>query len=205
MNLKCPGMEFASEMIIEAKRRGLRIAEVPITYYPRRGESKLRSFRDGWRHVRFMLLLSPGVVFLIPSILLLISGLTLLAYVMIFEPIRTHSLVLAALLLILGVQVLFFGISSKVYSYNLGLADEDWLIMFFSRYTVLEEGIVVGLIMTISGFILGYRILGLWFGKGLGKLNQLNFAIISLLLIAIGVQIIFNSFFVSSLVIHKEE
>lgn len=205
LNLKSPGMELATEMIVDAKRKGLRIAEVPITYYPRNGESKLRSFRDGWRHLRFMLLLSPDVVFLIPSFLLLISGLVLLGYVMIFEPIRTHSLVLASLLIVLGIQVLFFGISSKIYSYNLGLVEEGRLIRFFSRYSVLEEGILTGLIMTAAGIVLGYRIVGLWFGKGLGELNQLNYAVLSFLLITVGVQIIFNSFFVSSLVIHREE
>lgn len=205
MSLKCPGMECASEMIIEAKRRGLRIAEVPITYYPRRGESKLRSFRDGWRHLRFMLLLSPTAVFLLPSILLLIAGISLLTYVMFFEPVRTHTLVLASLLIMLGIQVLFFGISSKIYSYILGLVEEDLLIRVFSRYSVLEEGIIIGSILTVLGVIIGYRVVGLWFATGMQELNQLNSAILSFLLVAVGVQIIFNSFFISSLVIHMEE
>lgn len=91
IKLVCPGMEFASEMLIEVARKNLRIAEVPITYYPRRGQSKLKSFRDGWRHLRFMLLYSPTYLFIIPSIIMLSLGIAITGYVLLLEPIRYHT------------------------------------------------------------------------------------------------------------------
>lgn len=205
LRLRSPGMEMATEMIVEAKRKGLRIAEVPITYYPRKGDSKLRSFRDGWRHLRFMLLLSPDILFLLPSLLFITSGIGLMLYVLAFEPIRTHSLILSSMLIILGTQTLFFGVSSKIYSHSLGLTEEGRITRFFSRYRVLEEGIMLGIILICSGIALGYKILGSWFLKEFGQLNELNYAVLSLTLIIVGFQIIFNAFFVSSLVMHTEQ
>jgi len=199
LSLKCPGMEFASEMIIEAARKGLRITEVPITYYPRKGRSKLRSFRDGWRHIRFMLLYSPTALFVIPSLMLLTAGIVLITYVLLLDPIRTHSLVLGSLLTVLGLQTFFFGVLSKIYSVEIGLTKEDRITKFFSRYSVLEEGILVGLILVVIGLCIGYYVFKVWYESSFGQLNQLNMAILSFLLITIGIQIILNSFFLSSL------
>lgn len=199
VNLVCPGMEFASEMIIEFARKGLKIAEVPITYYPRKGKSKLNSFRDGWRHLRFMLLYSPTALFVIPSLMLLAAGVGLIAYVLLLDPIRVHSLVLGSLLTVLGLQTLFFGVASKIYSVEVGLTSEDKITNLFSRYSVLEEGILVGLIFIIIGFGVGYWVFKIWYESGFGQLNQLSMTFLSFLLMAVGVQIILNSFFISSL------
>ena len=102
-------MEFASEMLIEAICKDLRIAEVPITYYPRKGLSKLHSFTDGWRHVRFMMLYRPVPFLLVPGLLALIFGLALSAGVYLQGGSRMHSLILGGLLLIIGYQMLLGG------------------------------------------------------------------------------------------------
>jgi len=199
LGLSCEGMEFATEMLAKARRKGMKIVEVPITYHPRKGDSKLRTFRDGWRHLRFMLLLSPTQVFLIPSMLMLMAGVALIFYVLFFEPIRTHTLVLASMLTMIGTQTFFFGVSSKIYSSKIGLTGEDRIVRFFKRYSVLEEGLLLGTFLIIAGVIIGYGILSTWVETGYGELNALNYAILSFLTVAVGLQIVFSMFFISSL------
>jgi hypothetical protein len=92
LHLRSGGMEFASEMVIEASREKLKIAEVPITYYPRGGESKLSSFADGWRHLRFMMLYRPTPFLLVPGLIVLILGITLVIGVYIFSQSRWNTL-----------------------------------------------------------------------------------------------------------------
>ena len=107
LSLKSGGMEFASEMVIEAASKDLRIAEVPITYYPRKGDSKLHSFTDGWRHLRFMMLYRPVPFLLVPGLLALGLGLVLAVGVYLQGGSRMHSMILGGLLLIIGYQMLF--------------------------------------------------------------------------------------------------
>jgi glycosyltransferase involved in cell wall biosynthesis len=199
LQLKCRGMEFATEMIVKAKKSGLRISEIPVTYSKRIGKSKLRTFRDGWRHLRFMLLLSPTTLFIIPFLILLFSGIALAGYVLFFEPIRTHALILAAMLIILSVQVLFFGISSKIYAFKLGLGEKDRIVSAFMSYSFLEKGLTFGAAMVLCGAALGYAVVKAWIEVGFGKLNEFNLAILSILFIILGFQIIFSSFFVSAI------
>jgi len=130
MNLKSHGMEFASEMVIEAIRRGLKIKEVPVTYYPREsGESKLASFSDGWRHLKLMLIYAPTYLYLLPGLLFSIFGvlLMLLSYFRVnigFTP-GLHSMVLGSLMTILGYQVIFMGIFAKIYGAHADLLEPD--------------------------------------------------------------------------------
>ena len=128
MQLQTTGMEFASEMVIKATKANLKIVEVPITYYPRGGESKLNSFRDGWRHLRFMLLLSPTYLFLIPGALLFVMG--LIGTVMLLPgPLQigafaydVHVMILTCLLCLLGYQLLLLGVSARALSLNRGFS-----------------------------------------------------------------------------------
>ena len=109
LNLHAGGMEFASEMVIEASRKKLRIKEVPITYHPRKGGSKLHSLSDGWRHLRFMMLYRPTPFLLLPGSIALVLGLALTLFVLVQEPdreLRMHSLILGSMLLIIGYQTL---------------------------------------------------------------------------------------------------
>ncbi|ASJ16065.1 dolichol-P-glucose synthetase [Thermococcus chitonophagus] len=197
LNLKCRGMEFASEMIIEAVRAGLRIKEVPITYYPRIGKSKLHSLKDGWRHLRLMLLYSPTYLFLIPGILIIILGIALMIYAYNTNPFRVHTMILGSLLAIVGLQVLNFGISAKVYAVKEGFSKPDELTEFFMRYSILEEGLALGGFMIISGFLLGLWIFYQWYRRGYGELYEVKAAILVLTLIAVGLQVVFFSFFIS--------
>uniref|UniRef100_A0A7C3M9S4 Glycosyltransferase n=1 Tax=Archaeoglobus fulgidus TaxID=2234 RepID=A0A7C3M9S4_ARCFL len=199
LRLSCEGMELATEMLAKAWIKGFKIVEVPITYHPRKGDSKLRTFRDGWRHLRLMLLLSPTHLFLIPAMLTLLAGLILILYVLLFEPIRTHTLVLASMLTMIGAQIFFFGVSSKIYSSKIGLSEEDRFVRFFRRYSILEEGLLLGTALIVAGLVLGYAILSAWIGAGYGELNAFNYAILSFLMIAVGIQVVFSTFFISSL------
>ncbi len=195
--LKCRGMEFASEMVIEAAKHGLRIKEVPIRYHRRIGKSKLSSFKDGWRHLRLMLLYSPTYLFLIPGILLLLLGIFLLTYTYVFEPIRLHTMILGSLLLITGTQVIGFGVSAKVYAVKEGFEKPDRITRFFMRYSILEEGLLVGGILLLIGLVLGVRLFLQWREANYGALFHIQEAILILTLITLGLQVVFFSFFIS--------
>ena len=201
--LKCRGMEFASEMVIEAAKAGLRIKEVPIVYYPRIGESKLSSFRDGWRHLRLMLLYSPSYLFLLPGMGLILAGILLMAYAYNTNPLRVHSLILASLLLIVGFQIINFGISSKVYAVREGLDDPDRTTRFFMRYSILEEGLLLAGILFAVGFAIGLKIFLEWKATGYGELFKIREAIIVMTLIALSIQLAFFSFFLSTLMLKE--
>ncbi|NJE03847.1 glycosyltransferase family 2 protein [Thermococcus sp. MV11] len=201
--LKCRGMEFASEMVIEAAKAGLRIKEVPITYHPRIGNSKLNSFRDGWRHLRLMLLYSPSYLFILPGLGLILLGTVIMAYAYNTEPLRVHSLILSSLLIIVGFQIINFGISSKVYAVKEGLDQPDRTTRFFMKYSILEEGLFVGGIMFIVGFVLGLRIFLNWRASGYGELFEIRQAVVVMTLIALSIQLIFFSFFISTLMLKE--
>ncbi|WP_048147030.1 glycosyltransferase family 2 protein [Pyrococcus abyssi] len=201
LTLKCRGMEFASEMIIEAAKAGLKIAEVPITYHPRIGESKLHSFKDGWRHLRLMLLYSPLYLFLIPGLFLILIGSVFLIYGSNTEPLRAHLMILGSLLIIVGFQIINFGISGKVYAVKEGFDKPNKISRFFMRYSILEEGLILGTVLFILGFILGLRIFLKWRAIGYGELFEVRSAIIVLTLMALSIQLIFFSFFISFLML----
>lgn len=195
--LKCKGMEFASEMVIEAAKRKLRIVEIPITYHPRIGESKLSSFRDGWRHLRLMLLYSPSYLFLLPGIFLTFLGIGLLSYTYLTNPIRLHTMILGSLLIIVGFQIINFGISSKIYAVREGLEEPSKLTNFFMRYSILEEGLILGGVLFLIGISLGLKIFMEWKASGYGALFRINDAIMVLTLTVLGLQLMFFSFFIS--------
>ena len=195
--LKCRGMEFASEMVIEAAKHGLRIKEIPIRYHRRIGKSKLSSFKDGWRHLRLMLLYSPTHLFLIPGLFFLLFGLLILGYTYFFEPIRIHTMILGSLLLLTGTQVLGFGISAKVYAVKEGFERPDRITGFFMRYSILEEGLLSGGLLLIIGLALGVRLFLQWRKASYGALFHIQEAVLILTLITLGLQVVFFSFFIS--------
>lgn len=205
MRLRTTGMEFASEMVINAAKAKLKVAEVPIIYYPRGGESKLRSFRDGWRHLRFMLMYSPDHLFLIPGGLLFLVGLVgLLA--LLPGPltigghlISFHFMFVAALLVMLGFQVLLTGFYAKAYAYTHRFAPDDRMIQLFYRYFSLEKWILVGVGIFAIGLGLDIYILVKWINLGFKNLNEVRPAIVALILMVIGGQLTFSSFLLSIL------
>ena len=209
MNLKMGGMEFASEMIIEASRKKQRIMEVPINYYPRIAKSKLRSFRDGWRHLRFMMLYSPNVIFLVPGSILFIIGL-ILTILLASGPFTLgsmvmdiHPLVLANLMLIVGFQIIIFGLYTKIYGVINGIIEQDRIIQLFLNYHSLEKELITGFILLLIGIGIDLKIILYWISKGMGELAELRNAIIASSIASIGIQMIFSALFISVLMLDK--
>jgi len=202
MKLSLAGMEFATEMVIKAKVAGLRIAEVPINYYPRVAESKLRSFRDGWRHLRFMLLYSPAYVFLIPGIALfafgvLMSVVTLLGLRIFYNP-GIHTLIASGLLALLGYQLIFFGIAGEVYRSRQGMK-RSGLTDFVMKKLSLELGACLGIAIFLAGFLYTASMILNWVSSGFRELPFIYQDFVALLLLVIGLQTFFFSFFLSML------
>ena len=204
MKLRCHGMEFASEMIIRAVWAGLRIKEVPITYYPRQAESKLHSFRDGWRHLKFMLFYAPSYLFILPGLLLFILGMILVLLISAglsrFGSINLgiHSMIASSLLAIVGYQLIFLGLAGKIYRAKMDMPN-DKIAEFFTRNLSLERGATIGLLICLAGFAYTVYLVGKWINSGFKSLPLLNQDILAFTLLVIGLQTIFSSFFLSML------
>jgi glycosyltransferase involved in cell wall biosynthesis len=211
MDLRTTGMEFASEFVIKAARLGVRITEIPITLWPdKRGRPPhLRSFRDGWRHLRFMLMYAPNWLFLAPGALLMGVGLALVVWLLPGE--RTvgsvsfddNTMFFGMIFTLLGAQVIFIGLFAKVFSHteefdksNIGLS--RWL-----KKIQLETGLVVGLILTVAGLAGNIDLFLEWRRGGYGAFYEIRWMIFSSMLLFLGVQIIFSSFFLSMLGISR--
>jgi glycosyltransferase involved in cell wall biosynthesis len=212
MQLKTTGMEFASEMLIKSSLARLKIEEVPIIYHPRGGDSKLNRFSDAWRHIRFMLLFSPSHLFLIPGLFATLVGLCV-TFALVRGPIRIgdfyigiHYMVLGSLLAVLGLQMLSFGLSARVYAFSEHLLTDDRWLRSFMRYFTLERGLLGGGLLTLLGFGTLVYILVQWL-SGDARFNELihlHEAIAASTLMIIGAQIIAASFFLSLLDLHKQ-
>src|SRR4051812_24551698 len=203
LHLRTPGMESASEMVIRASKEGLDIREFPIHYHPRGGESKLSSFRDGWRHLRFLLVHSPTHLFLVPGIALLLFGalitLTVLAHLDVFgRNWDLHAMVAGSLLLVVGTQVVALGLCAHAYgTYFMGERD-PWFDRMRARFR-LEHGLVLGGLVMLVGLIIAAAIVASWIHRGFGQLSEERLAVFAAGLIIIGVQIFFSSFLLSIL------
>jgi glycosyltransferase involved in cell wall biosynthesis len=202
LNLRTGGMEFASEMVIEASRRGLRIAEVPITYYPRRGESKLSSFSDGWRHMRFMMLYRPVPFLLLPGTAALVLGLALTAGVYLQGGARMHSLILGSLLLLIGYQLLLAGLYFGAFSIAYGFSSTG-IIKKIMSYHSLEKELLLGIVLLAFGIALGLRVLMGWGATGFGALDAIQNAMMALILSIMGMQTIISGMFISLLLLNN--
>jgi glycosyltransferase involved in cell wall biosynthesis len=210
MRLQTTGMEFASEIVINAARANLKVAEVPITYYPRGGESKLRSFRDGWRHLRFMLLYSPDHLFVIPGLVLFVVGLFGMLWLLSGPKIISghfvdyHFMFIASLLTIVGFQVLLTGFFAKAYAFTHRFAPDDLMIQRFYRYFSLEEWLIAGFVVFLVGFAIDTAIFVQWADQGFKNLFAVREALLALTLMVIGLQLIFSSFLLSILNINTK-
>jgi glycosyltransferase involved in cell wall biosynthesis len=208
LNLKTPGMEFASEMIIEAARKNLKISEVPIDYYPRKAPSNLHSFADGWRHVRFMLLYQPLPFLAIPGFFFFIMGAVLMTIYYLegnLENSNLHSFVLASILFIGGLQAILMGINIKTYSIIAGYNEDVGIITKIANYQNLERELVAGIIIIAVGAVIGLYIILNWIESGFGSLFQVTNAVIALTLFLSGMQIIFSAVFNSMMLINYDD
>ena len=205
LDLRCTGMEFASEMVIRAALAGARIGEVPITLRPDERHNHpphLRTFRDGWRHLRFYLLFSPRWLFGLPGILLLTLG--VIAGVVAFPGLTigrvgfdVHTLLFAGFFVLLGLQMLLFGILAKSYGVAQGLLPPSRMLTRAERWLRLEVGIVLGLAFCGAGACLLAIALLQWIAVDFGELDYsrtMRVAIPGVILVAMGCQIIFAGF-----------
>ncbi|MGZ7109259.1 MAG: glycosyltransferase family 2 protein, partial [Methanobacterium sp.] len=201
LNLKSPGMEFASEMVIEAARKNVRIAEIPIDYYPRGGESKLSSFSDGWRHVRFMMLYRPTPFLLIPGVIVLFLGLALSAGVYFGIQSRFHTLILGSLMLIIGYQMLLAWLQFGAFGAVYGITSSSGRTRKFMNYHSLGREILLGLLLLLAGVAVGIKVLYSWSAVGFGALSQIQYSMMALILCIFGIQTIFSGIFLSLLLL----
>ncbi len=208
LDLKSEGMEFASEMIIEAARKKLRITEVPISYYPRQTPSKLHSWGDGWRHLRFMMLYNPTPFFYIPGLLLFILGVFMTLTLAIRGNVETtslHSFILGSMLAIIGTQMIATGIYMKVYGIIHNKIEKTGVTAKLLDYHSLEYGLVIGMLLFFAGMVLGSNILIKWISSGYGSLSEVGSAVISVVLAALGIQIIFSTLIISIFLLEKKD
>jgi glycosyltransferase involved in cell wall biosynthesis len=208
LDLRTTGMEFASEMVIRASKEKLKIAEFPIEYHPRGGESKLSSFRDGWRHLRFLLVHSPTHLFIMPG--LAMAALGSLAVAIIGSGLdlfgRTwgiHALIGGALLMVVGTQVLALGLCAHAYgTYFMGERDR-WFDRARARFR-LEHGLLLGGLFILVGVVIGAVIFATWISHGFGSLADEHLAVIAATLLIVGIQIFFSSFLLSILGLRRD-
>jgi glycosyltransferase involved in cell wall biosynthesis len=210
LNLQTTGMEFASEMVVKATLNGLRIAEVPTILSPdgRSRPPHLRSWRDGWRHLRFLLIYSPRWLFLYPGLLLTFLGLLLAAWILpstrfIFGAgLDIHSLMYASSMIVVGAQAVFFSFFTKVYGMNLKLLPPDPLVERLQRTLTLEMGLGLGLLLFLGGLAGTFAAISKWTRVAYGPLDPMEamrLVIPSITALTCGIQVIFASFFISIL------
>jgi glycosyltransferase involved in cell wall biosynthesis len=204
LDLKSGGMEFASEMVIEAARKNVKIAEIPITYYPREGESKLSSFSDGWRHLRFMMLYRPTPFLLGPGILALAVGIFLTMTVAIEGQSRLHTLILGSLLLIIGYQMMLAWIHFGAFGTVYGFSKSSGIVKKIMSYHSLGRELSIGLLLLLAGVAGGIYVLYSWTAVGFGPLFQIQYAMLALILSILGIQTIFSGMFLSLLLLAND-
>ena len=206
LSLHTGGMEFASEMLIEAAKKGLKVEEIPITYYPRKGPSKLHSFADGWRHIRFIMLVRPLRFLIVPGLLFILLGFSLMVGVGLIKSVELqglHSFILGDILVLGGLQFLLSGVVMKSYSVTHQLDDcGPWFTQIL-QYKTLEMLLFMGVLFMILGFTSGMYILSQWISVS-GPLTQITNAILSLSSVIIGLQLIFTALHVSMMLLQCE-
>jgi len=209
LDLRTTGMEFASEMVIRAAKEDLDIRQFAIEYHPRGGESKLSSFRDGWRHLRFLLVHSPNHLFILPGAVMAVVGalveLVVIVHLGVFgREWDIHALIGGALLAIVGTQVLALGICAHAYAtYFMGEQDR-WFDRMRARYR-LEHGLLIGGGIALAGVAIGTWIVIDWITRGFGRISEENLAVLAATLIIIGIQVFFSAFLLSILGLRRRD
>ncbi len=203
LDLRTTGMEFASEMVIRAGKEHLKVSEFPIDYHPRGGTSKLSTFRDGWRHLRFLLVHSPTHLFMLPGFVLavigtLIAGVSLSQIAILGREWEIHTMIAGALLMIVGTQVVGLGLCAHAYgTYFMGEKDA-WFDRMRSRFR-LEHGLLLGGTILLVGIVIAAVIVGTWIANGTGELSEERLGVFAATLVIIGMQVFFSSFLLSIL------
>jgi glycosyltransferase involved in cell wall biosynthesis len=200
------GMEFASEMLVMASKERLHIEEVPISYYPRQTPSKLHSFADGWRHIRFVLLMKPLPFIAVPGFLFTLVGILLMVFFSIkgdIESSHLHTFILGAILVIGGIQVVLSGFLMKTYSVIHGYEKKQGFIETLMKYHSLEIFLILGFFLISVGILLGLNIFLQWISTNFGLISEISTAILSLVFIVSGIQIFLFAVFQSMMLLNE--
>ncbi len=213
MELQTAGMEFASEMVIKAAMLKLDVAEIPITLHKdgRSGAPHLRSFRDGWRHLRFMLLHSPSYLYMWPGFFMFGLGmLTMLAVLL--ESIEfggriadLHIMVFGSFLSILGLQTIALGMYARIYAVTHDFIPQGQFLNKMFKLFNLERGLALGALVFLIGFALGLYIFIRWIQNDFSPVSELRFTVFASTFMIFGSQIVFSSFFLSMLGIERKK
>ena len=204
LDLHSTGMEFASEMVFKAYRRGLAVSEVPIDYYPRVGESKLNRFGDAWRHVRFMLLYSPSWLYLLPGSLLLLLGLAGMV-ILASGPIdilgrtwQIHTMLGFVAMTLIGAQVIQLGVFARTYA-RVRIGERDPLLERLGSHLRLEHGLIFGSVLVLLSVIGLATVAVEWASNGFGALGRAYETALLVTGLGLGIQIVFGAFFLALL------
>jgi glycosyltransferase involved in cell wall biosynthesis len=212
MDLRSTGMEFASEFVVKAAQLHAKVTEIPITLWPdKRGRPPhLRSFRDGWRHLRFMLLYAPNWLFLLPGASLVAAGLFLVFWLLpgprVLTPrvtLDVHTMIFGLMFTLLGVQILSIGAFAKVFSYAERFDHRNHSLRRALTHVTLESGLLVGGGLFVVGFAGCLWVVWGWVASGFGPLHQVRAVLFWSMWLFIGIQVIFASFFLSMLGISR--
>lgn len=212
LDLRSSGMEFALEMIIKSAQIGARISEIPIILWPdKRGRAPhLRSFRDGWRSLRFMLLYAPNWLFLLPGAALVAAGLFLVFWLL-PGPRRItphvvldiHTMIFGVIFTLLGVQILSIGAFAKVFSYAERFDRRSVSLRRLLKRVTLESGLLLGGALFLTGLAGCAWVTWQWAASGFGELHEVRQVLFWSMWLFLGLQVIFASFFLSMLGISR--
>lgn len=208
LNLRTVGMEFASEMVIRATRERLDVREVPIELHPRVGRSKLEPFRDGWRHLRLILVYNPTFLFLLPGLVMVVAGSLITLLVFVHVPVfgrnlYIHSLILGSLLILVGVQAIGTGLAARAFGVYF-ISEQDRLFQKLRARLRLEHGLVLAAIFGAGGLALVGLVIARWAATGFGTLRETRLAILAATVVAVAAQIFFTSFLISIIGLRRE-
>jgi len=213
LDLRSSGMEFALEFVIKASQIEARISEIPVILWPdKRGRPPhLRSFRDGWRSLRFMLMYAPNWLYLLPGGLLMACGFALVLWLLPGSrrvtsriTLDIHTMVFGVIFTLLGAQILSIGAFAKVFSYAARFDRGTISLKRFLRRITLETGLLVGGVVFLVGFFGCAWITWQWAASGFGRLSEIRQVLFWSMWLFLGIQIVFSSFFLSMLGISRE-
>jgi hypothetical protein len=212
LDFRTNGMEFASESLIKAAKAGARIAEVPITMWPdeRNRRPHLRTFRDGWRHLRFIMLSAPNWIFILPGGLLIAAGLAIVGWLLPGPAfagkveLNTNTISLAIMLILLGVHIVSIGLFVKVFCYTERLSKHQMGLSRWLKRISLEHGLLLGAGLLATGLLGDALVLRKWAAHGYGHLDAVRTVFFCSLALFLGVEVIFSSLFLSMLGIARD-
>jgi hypothetical protein len=205
-------MEFALELVIKAKKLGAKVTEIPVTLWPdKRGRRPhLRTFSDGWRSLRFMLLCAPNWLFLAPGAFLLVLG-TVLVFWLLPGPrpvgrviLDIHTILFGMVFALSGMQIISIGLFAKVFSYTESLSPEQRSLERWLSRVKLEHGLMLGTGLAVMGASGNVWLFWKWMAGGFGRFDELRQVIFFSMWFFMGMQVIFSSFFISMLGISRE-